>query len=85
MEHLDSARHQAHNLPDGPATEVTWKAKTGKRGRPKQQFDPVWLAQVSSLHKNAGLAPVVGCSAQTLRRCKLKYKLATAGCLSLSV
>jgi hypothetical protein len=38
---LESARHEARDLPDGPAPEVTWKAKTGRRGRPKQQFDPV--------------------------------------------
>jgi hypothetical protein len=79
MDCLDSARHEARDLPDGPALEVTWKAKTGLKGRPKQQFDPVWLAQASTLRKDAGIAPVLGCSARTIRRRKLEYKLATAG------
>jgi hypothetical protein len=79
MARLDAARHESRDLPDGPALEVTWKVKTGRKGRPKQHFDPVWLSQASGLRTNAHVAPLLGCSARTLRRCKLEYKLSNPG------
>jgi hypothetical protein len=79
MERLDAARHQARDLPDGPPAEVTWKQKTGKKGRPKQHFDPTWYANMMTLRKKTGLAPVLGCVTRTLRRRALEYKLETPG------
>jgi hypothetical protein len=79
MARLDAARHESCDVPDGPAFEVAWKAKTGNKGCPKLQFDPVWLSQMSTLRSNAHIAPVLGCSARTLRRRKLEYKLSTPG------
>jgi hypothetical protein len=79
MSRLDAAQHESRDLPNGPAFEVAWKVKTGNKGRPKQEFDPVWLSQMSTLRTNAHIAPMLGCSACTLRRRKLEYKLATQG------
>jgi hypothetical protein len=79
MQRLEAARHEARDLPNGPRPEVAWKVKTGKKGRPKQQVDPQWLSQMSTLRNKEGLAPLLSCSACTLRRRALEYKLATPG------
>jgi hypothetical protein len=79
MQHLDDARHTARDLPDSHTPEVTWKVSTGKKGRPKQQIDPVWLAQMTTLRNKSGIAPLLSCSARTLRRRELEYRLATPG------
>jgi hypothetical protein len=79
MQRLEAARHEARDLPDGSGVEVAWKVKSGRKGRPKQQIDPQWLSQMSTLRNKEGLAPVLGCSARTLRRRALEYKLVTPG------
>lgn len=75
VEQLDHAVHRSTDSPDGPALVVSQRVRTGKRGRPRVHIDPAFLEEALVLRGPKGIAPVIACSTQTIRRRALELGL----------
>lgn len=72
---LDTACHQSTDSPDGPALVVARRVHSGKRGRPRVHIEPAFLAEALTLRAVGGIAPIIACSARTIRRRALELGL----------
>jgi hypothetical protein len=79
LERLDAARHASRDQPDGPAYQVTWTHRTGKRGRPRKEINADWLARMAVIRDKPGIAVLVDASARTVRRRLVDYNLSSPG------
>jgi hypothetical protein len=76
---LDAAAVQSQDLPDGPHISVSEVTHTGKRGRPRIEVDPTFLAFALDMRGPTGIAPVLGCAPRTVRRRALEHGLVDPG------
>jgi hypothetical protein len=79
LERLDEARHASRDQPDGPAYQVAWTHRTGKRGRPRKEINVDWLARMAVIRDKPGIALLVDASARTVRRRLVDYNLSSPG------
>jgi hypothetical protein len=62
-----------------PSENLVTHQRTGRRGRPRIQFNETFLATALDLRSPADIAPVVGASSRTVRREALRMGLRAAG------
>lgn len=79
LQALDDACHRSSDPPTGPPPQVVWQVRTGRRGRPRIEFDPDFLSTALSLRGPTGVAPVVNTSSRTIRRRALDYMIVEPG------
>ena len=79
VEHLDAACHQSQDPILTPHLVVATRTSNGRRGRPKVEISPAFLSQALEVRGPTGIAPVLGCSARTVRRRALEQGLAQPG------
>lgn len=79
VEALEDAAHQSADPIDGPSIVVTHRKPQGKRGRPRVEIDPTFLAYATQLRGPSRLAPALNCSARTIRRRMLEQRLVEPG------
>ena len=78
-QHLDAASHRSADPVAGPLLQVVSRSKTGRRGRPRVEISPGFLEQALTLRGPSHIAPVLRCSARTVRRRALEHNLREAG------
>ena len=74
----DALEHAKTLSPDpyhGPPPSIKTVTHRGKRGRPKIDIDPVFLAYSLSLRGPGKLASILACSSKTIRRRALEHRL----------
>lgn len=77
LEQLDEARHLSSDPCPRPHLVVSTRVR--RRGRPRVEIDPVFLAEALSLRGPTHLAAVFNCSARTVRRAALRAGLVEPG------
>lgn len=75
---LDAACHQSSDPAESTAV-VASRASTGRRGRPRVEIDPAFLAQSLELRGPTHLAPIFNCHPRTVRRRALELQLVQPG------
>lgn len=81
---LDESAHRSSDPSPRTPVVVATSRRNGKRGRPRREINPEFLAAAIKLRPLTKIAPVTGCSARTLRRRLLDYRLADAGASPLT-
>lgn len=76
---LDDAAHRSSDPSPRAPVRVASPRRTGKRGRPRCEINPEFLAAAIKLRPLTKIAPVAGCSPRTIRRRLLEHQLAQAG------
>jgi hypothetical protein len=76
---LDQACHQSSDPPDAPTLIVSRTVPTGRRGRPRVEIEPGFLAQALDLRGPSHLSSVLHCSSRTIRRRALEQGLVSPG------
>lgn len=76
---LDDACHQSLDPPTQSQLVISGRHTTGRRGRPRIEVDRGFLEQALDLRGPTQIAPVVKCSARTIRRRALEHGLAQPG------
>lgn len=76
---LDEACDRSADPPEPGTIIVSQRTATGKRGRPRVNIDPVFLQEALTLRGPTHLAPVLHCSARTIRRRALDLNLVNPG------
>lgn len=76
---LDDACHASADTISTPPIVVTWEARTGKRGRPKKECDPGFLAFALDLRGPSDVAPVLGWGKRTVSRRAVEYGIRAPG------
>lgn len=76
---LDDAALVSVDAPDHPPVQLSQTIHTGQRGRPRMEIDPNLLGIALSMRGPTHLAPLVGCSARTVRRRALEHGLVEPG------
>jgi hypothetical protein len=79
VQDLDQACYQSSDPPDAPTITVCQTTRRGKRGRPRVDIDPTFLAQALDLRGPTHLSPVLHCSSRTIRRRALDHGLVSPG------
>lgn len=69
---LEDAGFQSLDPPDGAPLAVTWKNRTGRRGRPRIEIDAQFLASASQIRGPTDLATSLPCGSRTVRRRQLE-------------
>jgi hypothetical protein len=67
------------DLPDEPALVVINQEYTGRPGRPRTHFNPLFLEYALKLRDPTSLAEMFGCSSRTVRRRAVEYGILDAG------
>lgn len=62
-------------MPDGPSLVVAKRECTGRPRRPHVHIEPAFLSEALNLRGPSGVAPVLVCSARTVRRRALEAGL----------
>lgn len=75
ISNLDIAQQESSDPPDAAPLVVSRKIKSGHRGRPRVEIDSTFLQQALDLRGPTHIAPVLGCSARTVRRRALEAGL----------
>lgn len=73
---LDDACHQSSDPPDAPRIVVAEHVR-GRVGRPRLNIDPAFLSEALKLRGPTGIAPVLNCSARTVRRRAVEMGIAS--------
>jgi hypothetical protein len=68
VDDLDEASHRSSDPPDGPSLAIVNPSFTGRRGRPRLNIDPTFLAYSLELRGPKALASILNCSSRTIRR-----------------
>ncbi|KAH9831803.1 uncharacterized protein C8Q71DRAFT_714853, partial [Rhodofomes roseus] len=79
VETLDEAIHRSSDPPSGPPLVVAQRVRTGRRGRPRVEIDPMFLETGLQMRGPVGLAPIFSCSSRTVRRRALEHNLVAPG------
>ncbi|TFY53903.1 hypothetical protein EVJ58_g9184 [Rhodofomes roseus] len=79
VETLDKAIHRSSDPPSGPPLVVAQRVRTGRRGRPRVEIDPMFLETGLQMRGPVGLAPIFSCSSRTVRRRALEHNLVAPG------
>ena len=79
VEALDDACHASADTIKTAPIVVTWEARTGRRGRPRKECDPTFLAMAVDLRGPTDLAPVLGWSSRTVSRRAIEYGIRAPG------
>lgn len=72
---LDDACHTSQDTVEAAPIVVNWEAHTGRRGRPRKECDPQFLAFAMDLRGPTDIAPVLGWSSRTVSRRAVEYGL----------
>ena len=75
---LDQATFNSSDIPDAPPLVVAHHVRQ-RRGRPRIHIEPQFLQMALELRGPTGIAPVLNCSARTIRRRALEANLAQPG------
>jgi hypothetical protein len=75
---LDCVSQQSCDPPDGPLMDVSTRV-SGARGRPRVEIEPEFLSMAMDLRGPTGIAHILNCSARTVRRRALEYRLVKPG------
>ena len=76
---LDAASNVSQDPISRPPLVLSWQGSTGRRGRPRKDCDPQFLAFAMDLRGPSGIAPVLGWSSKTVSRRALEYGLREPG------
>ena len=76
---LDDACHASSDTADAAPIIVSWESHSGRRGRPKKECDPQFLAYAMDMRGPTRLAPVLGWSSRTVSRRAVEYGLREPG------
>ncbi|KAJ6595988.1 hypothetical protein B0H10DRAFT_1888802, partial [Mycena sp. CBHHK59/15] len=76
---LDLACHESMDPPDAPPLVVARRVRTGRRGRPRVEFNTQFLGEALDLRGPTGIAPEIGVSTRTVRRAALRAGLVQPG------
>jgi hypothetical protein len=76
---LDDAALVSVDAPDYPPVQLSQTIHTGQHGRPRVEIDPNLLGIALTMRGPTHLAPLVGCSARTVRRRALEHGLVEPG------
>ena len=76
---LDEACHRSMDPPSMPPPIVTSQQRTGRRGRPRIEIDPVFLANALTHRGPHMLEHITNCSARTIRRRALEQGIVEPG------
>lgn len=79
LQALDDACSASSDSPDAPPVIVTWETRSGRRGRPRKECDPTFLAFAMDLRGPTDLAPTLGWSSRTVSRRAVDYGIREPG------
>jgi len=77
ISYLDQAQVASSDPLEVPMAAFAFTVSTGKRGRPRIEMGPNTLATALGLSSKTRISKIAKCSACTLRRRELDYKIGT--------
>ncbi|KIP01072.1 hypothetical protein PHLGIDRAFT_80996, partial [Phlebiopsis gigantea 11061_1 CR5-6] len=75
VQQLDGACHASNDPPPSASLSVSTRVSSGRRGRPRIEISPSFLAEALTLRGPTRIAPALGCSPRTVRRRALEQGL----------